>query len=743
MLRPFSALVAASWVCLAFSSAAEPTDDELRKKPITTDAGEVGKLLLRWHAQGTAAGNVGDWYDNRDREHSPLDLRPWPQLRKVAYTPEELKLRRDWAMATVTRPQATFGNSSTSAPPEQGGSNVRTYYAHPRGLSFLHHHYTHNNLYIYPEHRDHDPGHNGVGDGYGDLYPTNTPYLITSQGSSGSDQPFMRAVPFTFAAFRPAVKKKLVESGLLMPTLQMILRRTNKHLAGPGEYLTGKAHPTVFEGGGVDPAAMVKLAHDIRPDNIPPLVKLAVLEETRTTAGQDFFEPVGLREQHADTACVIARLWRGRERRRRLVVSAAGSIDLNKKPLTFTWVLLRGDPKRVRITPLDKTGSKAEVVVDYHERRPIAPASAMESNRVDVGVFASNGAYHSAPAFVTFYSFDCEARTYDDKGRVVEIGYGMGETEIRVTDAAGLFAALAGRGLAAKFFTPSDAQRADLLRCAADAGVLQQAVAKAVGRRRACEADRDRARGGPPEALRKAEAEVQAAGKAVAAAEEALRKFLDGPRPALKASPRAFAVSLLRQTARDPLLWNAHAAVLVRQYDQPAAGPRRGRVDAARRELLGLGLAKDGPGKTLVFQAAGPGLTVFDRALRERFHAAVLAELVVPGAVEVVWRTNFVDQRLTAPKRWRDAYHYDGDRLRGWTRYQDGKVSEYTADGLLVLKTDERGRAVEARTVVYRQAPPAGRVWVNANPLAPEPGGEVVTFAYEGQARKETGRRKP
>jgi len=75
----------------------------------------------------------------------------------------------------------------------------------------------------YPEHRDHDVGLNGDGGGYGDVYPTNTPYLIASQGSSGSDQPFMRAIPFTLAAFRPEVKKKLVETGLLMPTIQMIL----------------------------------------------------------------------------------------------------------------------------------------------------------------------------------------------------------------------------------------------------------------------------------------------------------------------------------------------------------------------------------------------------------------------------------------------------------------------------------------------------------------------------------------
>ena len=130
---------------------------------------------------------------------------------------------------------------------DQGGSNARNYYASSEGLAFLFKQYVSNNLYIYPEHLDHDPGHNGVG-GYGDLFPTNTPYLITSQGSSGSDQPFMRALPYVLAAFRPEVKKRLIQTGMLMPTIQMILRINNPHLSSSKDYLTGKAHPTVFPG---------------------------------------------------------------------------------------------------------------------------------------------------------------------------------------------------------------------------------------------------------------------------------------------------------------------------------------------------------------------------------------------------------------------------------------------------------------------------------------------------------------
>src|SRR5262249_17003906 len=160
-----------------------------------------------------AAGHVGDWYDNRDRGHSEMDLRPYPQLQKVVYSAEDVRLRRDYALQTRVLPPVVFGNSSTSAPPEEAGSNVRTYYAPPNRLPFLHHTYRRSNLSVYPEPRDHDPGHNGPGEGYGDLYPTNTPYVITSQGSSWSDLPFLDALAATLAAFRPEVKKKLVETG--------------------------------------------------------------------------------------------------------------------------------------------------------------------------------------------------------------------------------------------------------------------------------------------------------------------------------------------------------------------------------------------------------------------------------------------------------------------------------------------------------------------------------------------------
>jgi hypothetical protein len=770
MIRMMGVLILASALCPTFARAADPTDEEMRHKPITSQRGELGDLLRKWYVAGTAAGNVGDWYDNRDGGHSELDRSPYPQLRKVLYTPEDIKARRHWALQPRTLPHVVFGNSSTSGQPHLSGSNPRSYYCSPRGLDILQSHYQKNNLYVFPEHRDHDPGHNGVGDGYGDLYPTNTPYLIISQGSSGSDQPFLCALPLTLAAFRPDVKKKLVETGLLMPTVQMIFRWSNRHLAGPKEYLTGKAHPSVFEGSWVDVAKMVHRAHDVRLDSIPPLVKLEVTDEDRAHNGRDFFEPAWASEQHSTTVSVVARVWRGVARSRRLVVSAASSRDVNNKPLTFTWVVLRGDQKRIGIKPRDRAGSVVEITVAYHERCPIAPGSPMESNRVDIGVFAHNGTHYSAPAFITFFSLDSEGRTYDDSGRALEVGYGMGEVELKIDNPAGLFAALGKDDLAARILGLSAGQRAELARASKPAASLAARVDEWRRKRQPAETARSKVaqalRGAEQEVARlkkdnKSNDELQKAEKHLAQvraehrkaeaawkewsegnarAEKQYSTFLDDRRAALKAGLRLFVLGRLRQAARKPGLWNEHVGAL----EAPAGAARRARVEAARRKLVQLGIVTAEPGKALVLRPVLPGagaaeerLGVFSKAMLEEFNAVVLAELVLPGLVGHTFRTNFVDARLTVPKAWRDVYHHAGDRLTGWTRYHlGGRVSEFTAEGWRVVEKDGQGRPLRARTVGYRQDAPPRPVWMNTNPLREVHGAEEITFAHEGGVRK-------
>jgi hypothetical protein len=201
----------------------------------------------------------------------------------------------------------------------------------------------------------------------------------------------------------------------------MIFRASNKLVEKREDYLTGKAHPTVFDSQYLDVEKMVTMAHELTLDSLPPLVQLAVVEEDQPVVGRDYFD-VGPREVLLNTPCAIARVVKSSKYERRIVVSAAGSRDLRGKPLKFHWVVLRGDPKRIEIKP-QGGGAAAEIRVAYHERRPVSPDSKLESNRVDIGVFAHNGDHYSAPAFLSFLYLDNEKRVYDGRQRIVSIDY--------------------------------------------------------------------------------------------------------------------------------------------------------------------------------------------------------------------------------------------------------------------------------------------------------------------------------
>jgi hypothetical protein len=394
-------------------------------KPIAEGYGKAGDLLRQWSKEGTAAGNTGDLYDNHDNGHSRMNVKSFPQLTQIMFSPEAQKrqlhngLQRFFLYNGVC-----LGNSSTaltSGP--MWRCQGRLAVTQPGAPLHLYLQYVGSHLYLYPVHVDNNPGHNGAGGkGYGDCLPANTPYLILSQGSSGSDIVFLDALAATLAALRPEVKRELAASGTLMPALQMIFRMSNRVVAKPEDYLTGKAHPTAFEGSQVDAEKMVALAHGITSPDLPPMVQIKVLEEDQPVPGRDYFD-VAPRERLFDTPCAVARIVKSTKYERRMVVSAEGSKDLHGKPLQYHWVVLRGDEEKIHIRKLNAEGSQAELRVGYHPRRPIAPGSPRESNRVDIGVFVHNGVYYSAPAFVCFYTLDNEKREYDPERRIRVVDY--------------------------------------------------------------------------------------------------------------------------------------------------------------------------------------------------------------------------------------------------------------------------------------------------------------------------------
>jgi hypothetical protein len=378
------------------------------------DMSPAAALLRRYVAQGVSAGFEGLIYDNRDRGHSALPQALFPALTHLRYAAPLRDQGADYGLAgAILWPLPTLGNSSTAL---TGGPAARSLpraaMTFPGGPARAFRTYAANMIHVYPEHRDHDAA---------DLYPGAWPYMVISQGSSGSDQPFLRALALTMAAFRPETRARLVQTGLMAPTLQMLLRKNLAGLYGTEGYLSPAAHPTVFEAERLAPERMVAAAAVLNPGEIPPLVRLTVETED--------FEPAaglaGLSERLYSTPSAIARIWRGWQGRREMVLSAAGTRDPNGRDLRFHWILLRGDPGRVRITPLDAEGLRARIEIDWHDT--VALPDGRRGARVDLAAIAWNGAQFSAPALVSVSFPDHQLRRHetgpDGAPRLVEIDY--------------------------------------------------------------------------------------------------------------------------------------------------------------------------------------------------------------------------------------------------------------------------------------------------------------------------------
>jgi hypothetical protein len=553
------------------------------------------------------------------------------------------------------------------------------------------------------------------------------------------------------AAFRPDVKKKLEQSGFLMPTIQMLLRIAGKNLAGAREYLTGKAHPTVFEGKDVDARAMVEMAHEITISNTPPVAIIKLVQENEPVNGVDYFEPDST-EKLADTPMAIARIFRGSQYERKIVVSAENSKDLNNRPLKYYWVVLRGDPSRIKIDYRNAEHSTAEITVPYHNRRPIAENSKLESNRVDIGVFVNNGFYFSPPAFLTFYSLDNEARTYGADGRTLEIAYGAGTSTVSIVGWKDFFDALnpSSESWSCKFlrrqFTPdeivalskvSDAfQKIHATLISAqqteeNAKIALKATdneAKALQLKQTG-AEKSEELQASLKMRAKRAAEVDAARKLVYDAQESEKKTLEQKIQNLGAAE--FVQKRLNALLQEPTLWTANADALKPIYESVNDETKKA-FQQIQERFIGFGLANNSDEWPLHLKPLlSDRLTRFEQEMIERFNAVLLSRIIFPGIVGEMWRPNYVDSRIASTKEWRDVYRYSPEgTFLGWRRYQSDGISEFNAEGLLVLDKDSQGRCLRAHVVRYESEPQKQNS--NARRIKWLPSDAKRTYAYDG-----------
>lgn len=379
--------------------------------------GPAAAQVSGWMAENAVAGNFGDLYVNRDDGHSRLTVTNFPGLTPVVYGAAARAQKVHVSLPNTLFDYPVIGNCSMSMTTGPFWRSLpRAIVTDPFQPLSAFRFYTANQCWFYPEHKDHDPE-------LGDLYPANTPYYVVSQGSSYSDKPFMEAFAAALASFRPETKRLLMEQRMLAPVLQMVLRATQKTVKKPEDYLTGAAHPAVFDAANLDAVAMVEMAHKLTPETLPPLVVLRTLKDAQVELGKDFFDlrPEGL----FDTPFAIARVVRGVARERRMTLGAV--VSSGRQETLFQWVVLQGDSAKVAIKPLTANASQVEISVAYHGTyRPLGAdglPGALTSGRVDIGCFVKSGDYYSPPAIVSFYYLPNEERAYRDDGQILSVDY--------------------------------------------------------------------------------------------------------------------------------------------------------------------------------------------------------------------------------------------------------------------------------------------------------------------------------
>lgn len=389
--------------------------DRIRDLPpqLWKDAIRVERQVAAWLRRGRAAGNAGDIYDNRDRGHSRLPADRFPSLTHSTYDEDAKAAGLDYGLNTVIRfPAPTFGNSSTAL---TGGvlwrSQTRMAMTAQESMLRVEALYRANHLYVYPEHRDHDPNR-------GDLFPAAIPYLITSQGSSGSDKPFLNAIALIMAAYQPETKAALIERGELAAVTGMILRRGMRGIETDADYLSGLAHPSAFERDDIELDRMIVLANAITPDRLPPNIRLRVLDAPRSIPGQTSFLDGGGETVFA-TDAAIGWIARAMAPSWRFVLSAAS--DAPAAETRFHWKILRGDESRITLRPIGPDGARVELVIPWHDPYPVPGQPEMSTQRVDIGVFAEAAGGLSPPAFFSLSFPPLERRTYAPDGRLLSV----------------------------------------------------------------------------------------------------------------------------------------------------------------------------------------------------------------------------------------------------------------------------------------------------------------------------------
>ena len=348
---------------------------------------DSGCFVARMNLTQTSnGGNVGDLYVNRDANHSRVVVTNWPGLTEVVLDREGRERRMDLDFPNTLYPYPVFGNAS------RGYSKGPYWRSLPRALmtyearrmSLMCKMYCSNQLWVFPAVDDYNFSDTNY---FGDVFASVSPYWITTQGRSWSDQPYLRGALEASRSFSPAVKRELVKRGMLSPTIQVLLRKSLKGVNGEDDYISSKAHPTAMPPNGFDTARLKKAAASLKISEIPPLATIAMVAPEKTSYTGHFPEITYA------TPCAWAFVLRAAE------------------PVRSFLVKVRGGDEYAFAAVHDEVGAaRVERIAPDTAKITIDKTLMTTTNRVDFAAFAkTGGSGWGAPAYVSFAVMDPSA----------------------------------------------------------------------------------------------------------------------------------------------------------------------------------------------------------------------------------------------------------------------------------------------------------------------------------------------
>lgn len=395
--------------------------------------GPYASIIQEWLAAGSAAGNAGDLYVNRDEDRSQVAYECFPALTPIIYSIEAQRAKAHVGAANglfssgiITHP--VVGLSTLSLGTTSFWRSIpRLISTEQQADQLAFRLATTNQLYIYDAALDYVPAKRI------DLFTAQATSFIISgcqQGDiSAATQKAERLTTLILAglaALQPETKRTMMQRGLLVPTFRMLLSRAIKDSKGA---LDRTSYPIVFDIDCIDGERFIRAAHELTPATLPVSFTIVSRYETKARRYIDYFD-TPTTETISDTSWSIKRVIRSKDYTRKLTISATAT----EPGVTYQWIVVNGDTNKIRIRPLTKDASLTTLEIDYHG---VYEQDDMKTRHVDLACIAlRKGEPASAPSFVSLRYLANERRTYDDKKRIRQIDYTAPESGFTYEDPA-------------------------------------------------------------------------------------------------------------------------------------------------------------------------------------------------------------------------------------------------------------------------------------------------------------------